>query len=149
MNWIFETMFAGVDGLIDFALLAIRLVVGPMFAISGGYKLFTKGQRQTMRETLEDADIPKPKIMTYFVSANELVFGMLLTIGLFAVPAALVLAIISVVAFVTQGYEPQEDHDFLFWLSILLMKHQVLLFTLLLPIIALGAGVFSIDHALF
>ena len=149
MDWIWETLSRGIAGLEDFTLLVVRIVTGLMFAISGGYKLFTKGQRETMRETLKDGDIPKPAMMTYFVSANELIFGLLLAIGLFAVPSALVLAFISVVAFLTQGYEPQKDQDFLFWISVLLMKHQVLLFSLLLSIIAFGAGAYSIDHSIF
>lgn len=149
MDFLQAVMRDGLPWAGDPALLLDRIVVGAMFAISGGYKLFTKGQRRTMEETLEDADIPKPTMMTYFVSANELIFGILLVLGLFAVPAAGVLAIITIVAFATQGYEPQEDQDFLFWLSVLLMKHQVLLFALLAVVIAFGPGRFALDAVSF
>ncbi len=145
MDWLMTTLANGFSEGRDLALLFARLIVGLMFAISGGYKLFTRDQRKTMRETLEDADIPKPGVMTYFVSANELVFGALLAVGLFTVPAAVVLAAISIVAFVTQGYEPRKDEGYLFWFSTLLMKHQILLLSSLLMLIAFGGGALALD----
>ena len=140
----------GLPALGDTVLLIDRLVVGLMFAISGAYKLFDPERHKVMKETLDDADIPQPKPMTYFVSFNELLFGLLLAVGLLSIFAAGVLLIISVVAFITQGFVAREDdEDFLFWISGILMKHQVLLGVLLTFIIAFGQGRFALDTLLF
>lgn len=140
---------SGVPWLESPLLLAARLGIGLMFAISGAYKLFDPQQHETMEETLDDADIPEPTRMSYFVSANELVFGLLLVVGLGAIFAALVLLVITFVAFVTQGYEERGERDVLYWLSVLLMKHQILLAIILASIIVLGPGRVSLDALLF
>lgn len=132
----------------DLALLIARLIVGLMFAIAGYYKLFRPKRRKVMAETLAEADIPEPKATGIFVAVNELVFGSLLVLGLLTFIAAGVLLVISMVAFVTVGYESKPaQKDAAFYFSELLIKHQVLIAATLILILAFGAGVVSIDHA--
>ncbi len=140
-----ELSATGLSSLYDLALLIARLLVGFMFAISGYYKIFRAKRRETMIETMQSADIPKPKKTGMFVAANELIFGLLLAFGLLTLLAATVLLIISAVAFFTVGYEPQKDRDAPFWWSMLLIKHQVLIAAILLLVIAGGSGDMALD----
>lgn len=60
---------------------AARLSVGVLFAISGGGKLFLRGRREEMRQTLLAARIPLPRVTSVFVSLVEFVFGAFLIVG--------------------------------------------------------------------
>ncbi len=54
-----------------YAILLVRIALGLFFAISGGNKLFVASRTQAMYETLVAAQVPLPRLMTYFVSAVE------------------------------------------------------------------------------
>ena len=88
MDWKRLVQFAllGSSDLEQYAILLVRVSLGLFFAISGANKLFVAGRRQTMYETLVEAEVPFPRLMTYFVSAVEFVGGSLLTVGFLSSP---------------------------------------------------------------
>jgi putative oxidoreductase len=70
-----EFALLGSSDLEQYAILLVRVSLGLFFAISGANKLFVAGGRQTMYETLVQAKVPFPHLMTYFVSGVEFVGG--------------------------------------------------------------------------
>ena len=86
MDWKRLVQFAllGSSDLEQYAILLVRVLLGLFFAISGANKLFVVGGTKTMYETLVEAKVPFPRLMTYFVSGVEFVGGSLLTVGFFS-----------------------------------------------------------------
>jgi hypothetical protein len=82
MDWKRSVQLAllGSSDLEQHAILLVRVSLGLFFAISGANKLFVAGSTQTMYETLVEAKVPFPHLMTYFVSGVEFVGGSLLTL---------------------------------------------------------------------
>jgi putative oxidoreductase len=80
MDWKRLVQFGllGSSDLEQYAILLVRVSLGLFFAISGANKLFIAGNTQTMYETLVEAKVPFPHLMTYSVSGVELVGGCLL-----------------------------------------------------------------------
>src|ERR1700723_1943086 len=85
----------------QYAILLVRVSLGLFFAISGGNKLFVAGGMQTMYETLVEAKVPFPHLMTYFVSGVEFVGGSLLTVGFLSSLACVALLVDMLVAILT------------------------------------------------
>ena len=85
MDWkrFAQFVLLGSGELEPYAILLVRVSLGLFFAISGANKLFVAGRTQTMYETLIEAKVPFPHVMTYFVSAVEFVGGCLLAVGFF------------------------------------------------------------------
>ena len=77
MGWqrLIRFLLLGSHDLEGYAIFAVRISLGPFFAISGANKLFVASQTQTMYETLVAANVPFPRLMTYFVSSVEFVGG--------------------------------------------------------------------------
>jgi hypothetical protein len=50
----------------QYAVLLVRVSLGLFFAISGANKLFVAGSRRTMYETLVEAKVPFPHLMSLF-----------------------------------------------------------------------------------
>jgi putative oxidoreductase len=86
MDWkrLVQCGLLGSSDLEQYAILLIRVSVGLFFAISGANKLFVAGSAQTMYETLVEAKVPFPHLMTYFVSAVEFDPGLRRFIGRYA-----------------------------------------------------------------
>jgi putative oxidoreductase len=131
----------------QYAILLIRVSVGLFFAISGANKLFAAGSAQTMYETLVEAKVPFPHLMTYFVSAVEFVGGSLLTAGFLSTLACVVLLVDMLVAILTtklstipKGLSP------LIWLDYFLYLPEVLYVLFFIWLIFSGPGKFSVDH---
>jgi putative oxidoreductase len=131
----------------QYAILLIRVSVGLFFAISGANKLFAAGSAQTMYETLVEAKVPFPHLMTYFVSAVEFVGGSLLTVGFLSTLACVVLLVDMLVAILTtklstipKGLSP------LIWLDYFLYLPEVLYVLFFIWLIFSGPGKFSVDH---
>jgi putative oxidoreductase len=103
MDWKGLVQFAllGSTDLEQYAMLLVRLSLGLFFAISGTNKLFVAGRRQTMYETLVEAKVPFPHLMTYFVSGLEFVGGFFLTVGFLSSLACIALLVDMVVAVLT------------------------------------------------
>jgi putative oxidoreductase len=131
----------------QYAILLVRLSLGLFFAISGANKLFVAGGTQTMYETLVKANVPFPRLMTYFVSGVEFVGGCLLIVGFFSSLACVALLADMLVAILTsklsampKGLSP------LNWLDDFLYLPEVLYVLLFIWLICSGPGKFSVDY---
>src|ERR1700691_6594724 len=93
VDWKRLVQFAllGSSDLEQYSILLVRISLGLFFAISGANKLFVAGSTQTMYETLVEAKVPFPGLMTYFVSGVVYVGGFLLTGGFLSALACVVL----------------------------------------------------------
>ncbi len=149
MDWKRLIQFAllGSSDLAQYAILLVRVSLGLFFVISGANKLFVAGRAQTMYETLVEAKIPFPHLMTYFVSGVEFVGGSLLTVGLISSPACLALLVNMLVAILTtklsampKGISP------LNWLDDFLYLPEVLYVLFFILLICFGPGRFSVDY---
>lgn len=129
------------------AILLVRIALGLFFAVSGGNKLFVASRTQAMYETLVAANVPLPRLMTYFVSGVEFVGGCLLIVGLLSSLACFALLIDMVVAILTtklsampRGLSP------LNWLDDFLYLPEVLYALFFVWLIGSGPGKFSVDY---
>ncbi len=78
-------------------LLLLRAVVGVVFVIHGGQKLFVFGLPR-FADGLARMGVPAPSVAAVVVTLVEFVGGALLVFGLFARPAALLIAADMLVA---------------------------------------------------
>ena len=129
--------------------LGARLALGIFFAISGGNKVFSEKERETLYKTLADAGIPFPEFNTIFVSYVEFICGLLLIIGLLTAICCLVLMGDMLVAILTaQLATIPSGLSLLNWLDDFLYLPEVMYIILFLWIIAYGPGRFSVDYHL-
>ena len=149
MDWKRLVQFAllGSSELEQYAILLVRVSLGLFFAISGANKLFVAGSAQTMYETLVEAKVPFPRVMTYFVSGVEFVGGSLLTVGFLSSPACVAFLVDMLVAILTtklsampKGLSP------LNWLDDFLYLPEVLYVLFFIWLICAGPGKFSVDY---
>ena len=147
MGWqrLIRFMLLGSHELEAYAILAVRIALGLFFAISGANKLFVPQQTQVMYETLVAANVPFPRLMTYFVSSVEFVGGCLLILGLLSSVACVALLGDMVVAILTtklaalpKGVSP------LNWLDNFLYLPEVLYVLFFVWLICSGPG--QIQH---
>jgi putative oxidoreductase len=145
LDWKRLARFAllGSSDLEQYAILLVRVSL----AISGANKLFVAGSTQTMYETLVEAKVPFPHLMTYFVSGVEFVGGSLLTVGFLSSLACVALLVDMLVAILTtklsampKGLSP------LNWLDDFLYVPEVLYVLFFILLICFGPGKFSVDH---
>src|ERR1700691_1658791 len=103
MDWKRLVQFGllGSSDLEQYAILLVRVSLGLFFAISGAKKLFVASGTRTMYETLVQAKVPFPRVMTYFVSGVEFVGGLLVAVGVCSSLASLALLVDMVVAILT------------------------------------------------
>jgi putative oxidoreductase len=116
----------------------IRIIIG-LFMIYHGLEIFDKAKMNEYTKWLVDMPLPAPAFMAYLGKAAELLSGILLALGLFTRPAALLLAItMTFIAFgIGHGKVYMEDqHPFLF-----VLLAFVFIFT--------GPGRWSLDKLLF
>lgn len=149
MDWKRLVQFAllGNSDLDQYAVLLVRVSLGVFFAISGANKLFVAASTQTMYETLVEAKVPFPHLMTYFASAVEFVGGSLLTVGFLSSLACVTLLVDMLVAILTaklstmrKGLSP------LNWLDDFLYLPEVLYVLFFIWLICSGPGKFSVDY---
>jgi putative oxidoreductase len=149
MDWKRLVQFAllGSSDLEQYAVLLVRISLGLFFVSSGARKLFVAGGTQTMYETLVEAKIPFPRLMTYFVSGVEFVGGSLLTVGFLSSLACVALLVNMLVAILTtklsampKGLSP------LNWLDEFLYLPEVLYVLFFIWLICSGPGKFSVDY---
>jgi putative oxidoreductase len=88
------------DSAIDFAILLIRLFIGPCFIVHALGKLGVvgTGNMDGFASWLEDLGVPFAGVQARMAMLSELVGGALLTVGLLTRPACLVLVGTMVVA---------------------------------------------------
>ena len=130
----------------QYAILLVRVLLGLFFAISGAKKLFVASGTRTMYETLVQAKVPFPRVMTYFVSSVEFVGGFLVAAGVCSSLASVALLVDMVVAILTtklsvipKGLSPLRWFDELFYIP------EVLYVLLFFWLICSGPGTFSFD----
>ena len=149
MDWKRLVQFAlmGSSDLEQYAILLVRVSLGLFFAISGGNKLFVASRTQTMYDTLVEAKVPFPHLMTYFVSVVEFVGGCLLTVGLLSGLACVALMIDMLVAILTTKLSAMPKKlSPLNWLGDFLYFPEVLYVLFFIWLICSGPGKFSVDH---
>ena len=149
MDWkrLVQFTLLGSSDLEQYAILLVRVSLGLFFAISGANKLFVAGGRQTMYETLVEAKVPFPRLMTYFVSGVEFASGSLLTVGLLSSPACVALLVDMLVAILTTKLSaiPRALSP-LNWLDDFLYLPEVLYGLFFIWLICSGPGRFSVDY---
>lgn len=149
MDWKRLVQFAllGSSDSEQYAILLVRVLLGLFFVISGANKLFVTGSRQTLYETLVEAKIPFPDLMTYFISGVEFVGGFLLIVGFLSSLACVTLLVDMLVAILTtklsaipKGLSP------LNWLDDFLYLPEGLYVLFFIWLICSGPGKFSVDY---
>jgi putative oxidoreductase len=149
VDWKRLVQFAllGSNDLAQYAILLVRVSLGLFFAISGANKLFVAANTQTMYETLVEAKVPFPHLMTYFVSAVEFVGGSSLTVGFLSSLACVALLVDMLVAILTSKLSAmRKGLFFLNWLDDFLYLPEVLYVLFFIWLICSGPGKFSIDY---
>ena len=149
MDWKGLAQFAlmGNGNLEQYAILLVRVSIGLFFAISGANKLFVAGSTQTMYETLVEAQVPFPHLMTYFVAGVEFVGGSLLTVGFLSSAACVALLIDMTVATLTSAVSTlPKGLSPLNWLDDFLYLPEVLYVLFFIWLICSGPGKFSVDY---
>ena len=149
MDWRRLVQFAllGSSDLEQYAILLVRVSIGLFLAISGANKLFAAGGMKAIYETLVEAKVPFPHVMTYFVSGVELVGGSLLIVGFVSSLACVALLADMLAAILTtklsampKGLSP------LNWLDDFLYLPEVLYVLFFIWLICSGPGKFSVDY---
>jgi len=149
MDWkrLVQVGLLGSGDLEQYAILVVRASIGLFFAISGANKLFVAGSRQTMYETLVEAKVPFPHLMTYFVSGVEFVGGSLLAVGFLSSLVCVALLVDMVVAILTtklsampRGLSPLKWFDNFFYIP------EALYVLFFFWLICSGPGKFSVDY---
>jgi putative oxidoreductase len=149
VDWkrLFQLALLGSGDLEQYAILLVRASLGLFFAISGANKLFVASSTQTMYETLVEAKVPFPRVMTYFVSGVELVGGSLLTVGFLSSPACVALLVDMLVAIlITKLPAMPRGLSPLNWLADFLYLPEVLYVLFFIWLICSGPGKFSVDY---
>jgi putative oxidoreductase len=142
-----QFVLLGSSDLNQCAILLVRVSLGLFFAISGANKLFVAGGTQTMYETLVEAKVPFPHLMTYFVSGVEFVGGSLLIMEFISRLACVALLVDMFVAILTTKLSAMpEGLSPLNWLDDLLYLPEVLYVLFFIWLIGSGPGKFSIDY---
>ena len=131
----------------QYAILLVRVSLGLFFAISGANKLFVASRTRTMYETLVEAKVPFPHVMTYFVSVVEFVGGSLLTMGFVSSLACVALLVDMLVAFLTTKFSAMpKGLSPLNWLDDFLYLPEVLYVLFFIWLLCSGPGKLSVDY---
>ena len=149
MDWkrLLQFALSGSTELEQYAILLVRVSLGLFFAISGAKKLFVAASTQTMYETLVDAKVPFPRLMTYFVSGVEFVGGSLAAVGLLSSLASVALLFDMLVAIKTTKLSAMaKGLSFFGWLDDFLYLPEVLYALFFILLICSGPGKFSVDY---
>ncbi len=135
------TAYATTSGRRDFAITVLRVAIGIIFFMHGWQKVFANGIGQTT-QFFAGLGIPVPEMAAPFVALLELIGGVLLILGAFTRPIAVLLAFDMFVALVLvhlrQGFFLPRGYEFV----LILLAGCV---TLALA----GAGAFGLDQVLF
>jgi len=73
--------------------MILRIVIGLIFVAHGGAKLFGEGGPGSLAGFLGSEGIPVPILAAWMITIFEFVGGMFLIVGLFVVPAAILLSV--------------------------------------------------------
>ena len=131
----------------QYAILLVRIALGLFFAVSGGNKLFVASRTQVMYETLVEAKVPLPRLMTYFVSSVEFAGGCLLILGLLSSLVSFALLVNMLVAILTTSLSAMpKGLSPLNWLGDFLYLPEALYVVFFVWLICSGPGKFSVDY---
>jgi len=128
-----------------------RMAIGLFFLITGLNKLFHPTFKASMLHTITGIGFPYPQFTANFTAASELIFGLLLALGLYTRFSAMVLNIILFVALFTfdiPNHIPK-GLELWTWYSYLLYLPQVLYILFMLNAIEIGGGHLSLDSAIY
>lgn len=122
----------------EWAPLILRVALGLIFAWHGYDKVFVKGM-PAITGFLTSLGIPLPGVMAYILSYGELVFGILLILGLLTHWASKFAIVVAIVAFVTvhmsKGFSVSGGgYEFI-----------MLIFAAAFSLMITGAGKYSLD----
>jgi putative oxidoreductase len=146
-KWLVQFALLGSSNLEQYAILLVRVSLGLFFAISGANKLFVAGGRQRMFETLVEAKLPFPRLMTYLVSGVEFVGGFLVAVGFLSSLACVALLVDMLVATITSALSTiSKGLSPLNWLDDFLYLPEVLYVLFFIWLICSGPGKFSVDY---
>src|SRR4051812_12304918 len=107
-------------------ILAARLSVGILFAISGWRKLLVPSSRDELLRTVRQAGIPAPEVSAVFVALVELLFGTLLMVGFLTPLSSLMLWSDMVVALGTSVLPRIKTSSVADWLATVLYLPEAL-----------------------
>ncbi len=127
-------------------ILLARVVVGPLFFLSGHRKLFVPERREQMRQTLIEAHVPFPEFNAVFVSTVEFVFGFLLIAGALTPLACVMLSGVMIVAIATTAIRNIKATSPLGWFSEFFYLSEVLCLVILVWLFFSGPGWLSVDQ---
>lgn len=124
-------------------LSVLQSSLGTFFVCSGAHKLFNKQRHETLVRTLTELNVPFIKFNQWWVPGWEFVGGAMLAIGLLPVFAASVLAILILVAVITdcpQRVASFKPIDFADTVDDWLYMPEVLYFIGFFTLVVSGAG---------
>jgi putative oxidoreductase len=130
-------------------ILAARLAVGILFAVSGWGKLFVPSRREEMLRTVRQAGIPAPALNAVVVSLVEFLFGTVLVLGFLTPLSCLLLCGDMVVALGTSVLSRIKASSLADWLGAVLYLPEVLYLVILLWLLLSGPGWFSVDQLIW
>lgn len=131
----------------QFTLFLARISLGIFFFTTGFNKLFFEKNKLIMLETIIDAGIPFPEMMSSFVSATEMLAGFLLIIGLFTQIGSILLFMICLTALYTVGIHTiQPNLDSISWLSWFFYIHDFLYMLILAILITSKPQCMALDY---
>lgn len=141
------TLFRSPGSLCFLPLTLMRVAFGLFFFASGINKVFVPANQALMLETITEAGIPFPEVMSVFVASCETLFGLLLAVGLLTRLGALVLMIISLVALFTVGlHHIPGGLNLLTWYSWLLYLPESCYILICVMLLVQGCGPWGIDR---
>lgn len=133
----------------DIAMFLLRLDVGLFFAISGFHKLFIPTRHEKLRATLVACKIPCVAFNVWWVPLNEFIFGILFATGFGTMISGLVLIVINLVAMATDGIPDRipkwKPINFADWVDDLLYLQESQYIFIIVAVLLLGAGAYSVD----
>ncbi|MGA6136089.1 DoxX family protein [Acinetobacter dispersus] len=133
----------------QFALFLIRISIGIFFFTTGFNKLFVEKNKLIMLETIIDAGIPFPAIMSTFVSSTEMLAGLFLILGLLTQISSIFLFMICLTALYTVGIHMiPSGLDPISWLSWFFYLHDLLYMFILAILITSRPSILSLDRIL-
>ena len=119
MEWerLFRVGLLGNANLEEYAILLVRVALGLFFAVSGGTSCLSPAGRNPCKKPWSRPRVPLPRLMTYLVSAVELVGGCLLILGLLSSFVSLALLVDMLVAILTTSLAAHAERAFTFQLA--------------------------------
>lgn len=133
----------------NLAITLLRVTLGVFFMISGYHKLFNRQRHKTITDTMVADKVPFPKFDSWFVPIIEFSAGAALVVGFLTTLAAFGLFCVCFGACIWDGlkripgWQPLDMADYL---DDVLYLPEFLYGVILLALILVGAGPFSLDN---